>query len=75
LRIPWEEEIPGLGEVVTIDVKHIYAWVKENNWRTYVPERYDKSNILPGDPDCRLGVKRSTNQEKADGSSRPKRKS
>lgn len=56
-------EIPGLGEVVAFDVKHIYAWVKENNWRAYVSERYDKTRIPVGDPDCRLGVKRSTNQE------------
>jgi len=28
-----KEEIPALGEVVAFDVKHIYAWVKENNWR------------------------------------------
>jgi hypothetical protein len=33
-----------------------------------VPERYDKTKRLAGDPDCRLGVKRSTNQELADGS-------
>src|SRR5213082_672608 len=45
------------------DVKHIYGWVKENNERTYVPERYDKTKRLAGDPDCRLGVKRSTNQQ------------
>src|SRR5882724_11495721 len=43
-------------------VKHIYAWVKENNERVYVSERYDKTPILLGDPDCKLGVKRSTNQ-------------
>src|SRR5690242_17497881 len=28
-----KEEIPGLGSVVAFDVKHISAWVKENNWR------------------------------------------
>jgi hypothetical protein len=66
-------EIPGLGEVVAFDVKHIYAWVKENNWRSYVPERYDKTKRLAGDPDCRLGVKRSTNQEQADGSTQEKK--
>jgi hypothetical protein len=49
-------EIPGLGEVVAFDVKHLYAWVKENNWRAYVPERYDKTRIPAGDPDCALGV-------------------
>jgi hypothetical protein len=67
-----KEEIPGLGEVVAFDVKHIYAWVKENNERAYVPDRYDKSKTLVGDPDCTLGVKRSTNQEQADGSTKEK---
>ena len=65
-----KEEIPGLGEVVAFDVKHIYAWVKENNPRVYVKDRYDKTHIPTGDPDCRLGVKRSTNQELPDGSTK-----
>ena len=68
-----QAEIPGLGEVVAFDVKHLYAWVKENNERAYVPERYDKTKRLPGDPDCRLGVKRSTNQEQPDGSTQEKK--
>jgi hypothetical protein len=63
-----QQEIPGLGEVVSFDVKHLYAWVKENNARVYVKERYDKTQRLAGDPDCRLGVKRSTNHELPDGS-------
>ena len=63
-----QAEIPGLGETVAFDVKHLYAWVKENNERAYVPERYDKTKRLGGDPDCRLGVKRSSNQEQPDGS-------
>jgi hypothetical protein len=63
-----QQEIAGLGDTVAFDVKHIYAWVKENNERAYVPERYDKSKRLAGDPDCRLGVKRSTNKELPDGS-------
>lgn len=67
------EEIPGLGETVAFDVKHLYAWVKENNQRVYVPERYDKTKRLAGDPDCRLGVKRSTNQEQPDGSTTEKK--
>ena len=37
-----QQEIPGLGEVVAYDVKHIYANVKENNFRAYVPERFKK---------------------------------
>jgi hypothetical protein len=56
-----QQEIPGLGEVMAFDVKHIYAWVKENNPRVYVKDRYDKDQVLAGDPDCKLGVKRSSN--------------
>lgn len=67
------EEIPGLGETVAFDVTHIYAWVKENNDRAYVKERYDKTKRLVGDPDCRLGVKRSTNQEQKDGTTKEKK--
>jgi hypothetical protein len=62
-----KEEIPGLGEVVAFDVKHIYAWVKENNERAYVKDRYDKTHIPVGDPECKLGVKCSTKQEQSDG--------
>jgi hypothetical protein len=68
-----QAEIPGLGETVAFDVKHIYAWVKENNERVYVTDRYDKTHRLAGDPDCRLGVKRSTNQEQPDGSTEEKK--
>jgi hypothetical protein len=67
-----KEEIPGLGETVAFDVKHIYAWVKENNERAYVKDRYDKTRQLAGDPDWKLGVKRSTNQEQPDGSTKEK---
>jgi hypothetical protein len=63
----FQAEIPGLGEVVSFDVKHIYAWVQENNERASVADRYDKTRRLAGDPDCKLGVKRSTNKELADG--------
>jgi hypothetical protein len=58
-----QHEIPGLGEVMAFDVKHIYAWVKENNPRVYVKARYDKDQVLAGDPDCKLGVKRSSNRD------------
>lgn len=64
----FHEAIPDLGTTVAFDVKHIYAWVRENNPRDYVPNRYDKTQQPQGDPDCRLGVKRSTNQEQPDGS-------
>src|SRR5712692_4952536 len=68
-----QEEIPGLGEVVAFDVKHIYANVKENNFRAYVEERFKKDQQPPGDPDCRLGVKKSTNQVQPDGSIKEKK--
>ena len=35
--------------------------------KAYVGERYDPTRQPRGDPDCRLGVKRGTNQEGADG--------
>lgn len=54
--------MPGLGETVSVDIKHIYADVKENNPRVEVQERYDPTRQPPGDPDCRLGVKRLHNQ-------------
>jgi hypothetical protein len=60
-------EIPGLGTTVAVDVKHIYAWVRENNPKAYVGQRYDPDRRPRGDADARLGVKRSTNQEHADG--------
>jgi hypothetical protein len=49
-------------ECVSLDTKHILAWVKENNPKAYVPDRYDKTRQPAGDPDCRLGCKRRTNQ-------------
>src|SRR5205814_10011785 len=68
-----QAEIPGLGEVVAYDVKHIYANVKENNFRAYVPERFKKDQQPTNDPDCRLGVKKSLNQVQADGSTKEKK--
>jgi len=64
--------IPNLGDTVSIDVKHIYAYVKENNPRAYVPERFDPLQQPRGDPDCRLGFKPQNNQDGAKGTkSRP----
>jgi len=51
-----------LGECVSVDTKHIIAWVKENNPKAYVDTRYDKTNQPKGDPDCKLGCKRRHNQ-------------
>jgi len=76
LRAPvWalQEEIPGLGETVAFDVKHIYAWVRENNPRESIGYRFSPDRQPKGDPDCRVGVKRSTNQEQPDGSKKEKK--
>jgi len=63
-----QDAIPGLGETIAIDVKHIYAWVRENNPRESIKDRFDPTRQPKGDPDCKLGVKKSTNIEKEDGS-------
>jgi Transposase DDE domain len=68
-----QQEIPGLGEVVAYDVKHIYVNVQENNFRAYVQERFKKDRQPSNGPDCRLGVKKSCNQVQADGSSKEKK--
>jgi hypothetical protein len=49
-------------ECVSLDTKHILAWVKENNPKAYVAERYNKTKQPAGDPDCRLGCKRRHNR-------------
>jgi hypothetical protein len=67
------EAIPGLGETVAFDVKHIFAWVRENNPNVYVKGRFDVTHIPTGDPDCRLGVKKSSNQVQPDGSTKVKK--
>ena len=63
-------EIPGLGETIAVDVKHISAWVKENNPRVNILGRFFPDRQPSGDPDCKLGVKKSTNQEQNDGSTK-----
>ena len=49
-----DQEIPALGEVVSFDVTHMYAWVRENNPRVYVDGPFDVSYRCTGDPDCRI---------------------
>lgn len=52
-----------LGQVVSLDTKHIIAWLKENNPKAYVKEgRFDKTQQPAGDPDCKLGCKRRHNR-------------
>jgi hypothetical protein len=53
-----------MGECISLDTKHILAWVKENNPKAYVEDRYDKHKQPAGDPDCKLGCKRQHNRRK-----------
>ncbi len=55
-------EVKDFGQAVSLDTKHILAWVRENNHKDYVQDRYDKTKQPAGDPDCRLGCKRRRNQ-------------
>lgn len=50
------------GNEISLDTKHILAWVKENNPKSFVEERYDKQRQPKGDPDCKLGCKKKSNQ-------------
>jgi hypothetical protein len=49
-------------ECISLDTKHILAWVKENNPKDYVSDRFNKDKQPAGDPDCRLGCKRRHNR-------------
>jgi hypothetical protein len=55
-------EVDDFGECISLDTKCILAWVRENNLKDYVEDRYDKTKQPTGDPDCRLGCKRRRNQ-------------
>lgn len=63
-----EAELTDLGfslsEAISLDTKHILAWVTENNPKAYVSEgrRLDKTRQPKGDKDCKLGCKRKRNR-------------
>jgi len=64
-QVSWLKERLGaeFGNVVSIDTKHILAWVKENNPKAYIKEgRFDGDKQPAGDNDCRVGCKRRKNQ-------------
>lgn len=64
-QVAWLREQLGseFGEVISFDTKHILAWVKENNPKTFMKEgRFDKTQQPTGDQDCKLGCKRRRNQ-------------
>lgn len=63
------EELRSLGvltgDCISLDTKHILAFVKENNPKAYLNDRYNKTRQPAGDPDCKLGCKRRHNRRKA----------
>jgi hypothetical protein len=63
LRSELVDVAPDFGQTISLDTKHVIAWVKENNPKAYLKEgRYHKDRQPAGDPDCRLGCKRRRNQ-------------
>jgi hypothetical protein len=53
----------AVGDCISLDTKHIIAWVKENNPKDYVADRFNKHKQPAGDPDCKLGCKRKHNRK------------
>lgn len=64
LRNALPDDVP-FGDEIALDTKHILAWVKENNPKAFVPERFDKQRQPKGDPDCKLGCKKKHNERQA----------
>lgn len=55
-----------IGDEISLDTKHIIAWVMENNPKVFHEgARFDKTQQPKGDPDCKVGFKAYTNQVKA----------
>lgn len=54
----------SFGQTISLDTKHILAWVRENNPKQYIKEgRFDKTRQPSGDPDCTVGCKRKHNRQ------------
>lgn len=55
-----------LGDEISLDTKHIIAWVKENNPKVFIKGgRFHKAHQPKGDPDCKVGFKANANQAPA----------
>jgi hypothetical protein len=55
-----------LGDEISLDTKHIIAWVKENNPKEFIKGgRFHKERQPKGDPDCKVGFKANANQAPA----------
>jgi hypothetical protein len=64
--------VDDFGQAISLDTKHILAWVKQNNPKAYLNgDRYDKTKQPSGDADCRLGCKRRRNQRASSKESPP----
>ena len=57
------QKLETLNGIAAMDTKEIWAFVKENNPKQYVKDRYKKENIPPGDKTCALGAKPSSNKD------------
>src|SRR5439155_20190394 len=64
---------PAWAKSLLMTSNTLRAWVRENNPQVYVKGCFDVTHIPKGDPDCRLGVKKSTNQVQPDGSKKVKK--
>lgn len=64
VALPTGEELTeaGFGHDISVDTKHILAWVVENNPKERMSDRYVKTNQPKGDADCKLGCKERKNQ-------------
>jgi hypothetical protein len=58
-------ESAHFGDEVSLDTKHIIAWVKENNPKCFVEDRFDKTKQPKGDKDCKFGCKKKSNEHQA----------
>jgi hypothetical protein len=58
------QKLELLNGIAAMDTKEIMAYVKENNPKQYVKNRFKKDNIPPGDATCALGAKPSSNKDK-----------
>jgi hypothetical protein len=56
-----------LGQTISLDTKHQYAWVSENNPKAYIKEsdRLDKTRQPQADASCKLGCKKKSNRPPA----------
>ncbi len=53
----------SFGQTISLDTKHVIAWVRQNNPKVYIKEgRYDPDRQPKGDLDCKVGCKRRHNR-------------